>query len=107
MVTVVVADDEAIVAGGLALGMPVTVSGGVSGDAFSVVDGVGDTFVEVGSSWSVVVDLGDAFELSSVGVAPPSGGVLGGCGGVWSFGFVGCLDGVWEGRCWWWERVGD
>ena len=64
------------VVGGLALGMAVTVSGGVSGDAFSVVDGVGDTFVEVGSSWSVVVDLGDAFELSSVGVAPPSGGVL-------------------------------
>ena len=98
MVTVVVADDEAIVAGGLALGMPVTVSGGVSGDAFSVVDGVGDTFVEVGSSWSVVVDLGDAFELSSVGVAPPSGGVLGGVvvsgrlgsSGVWTeFGRAG------------------
>ena len=71
-------DDVTTVAVGLALGMPVTVSGGVSGDAFSVVDGVGDTFVEVGGSWSVVVDLGDAFELSSVGVAPPSGGVLGG-----------------------------
>ena len=41
-------DDVTTVAGGLALGMPVTVSGGVSGDAFSVVDGVGDTFVEVG-----------------------------------------------------------
>ena len=91
VVTVTVADDEAIVAGGLALGMPVTVSGGVSGDAFSVVDGVGDTFVEVGGSWSVVVDLGDAFELSSVGVAPPSGGVL---GGVVVSGRLGSL-GVW------------
>ena len=98
VVTVTVADDEATVAGGLALGMPVTVSGGVSGDAFSVVDGVGDTFVEVGGSWSVVVDLGDAFELSSVGVAPPSGGVLGGVvvsgrlgsSGVWTeFGRAG------------------
>ena len=86
------------VAGGLALGMPVTVSGGVSGDAFSVVDGVGDTFVEVGGSWSVVVDLGDAFVLSSVGVAPPSGGVLQGVvvsgrlgsSGVWTeFGRAG------------------
>ena len=91
-------DDVTTVAGGLALGMPVTVSGGVSGDAFSVVDGVGDTFVEVGGSWSVVVDLGDAFELSSVGVAPPSGGVLGGVvvsgrlgsSGVWTeFGRAG------------------
>ena len=98
VVTVVVADDEATVAGGLALGMPVTVSGGVSGDAFSVVDGVGDTFVEVGGSWSVVVDLGDAFVLSSVGVAPPSGGVLQGVvvsgrlgsSGVWTeFGRAG------------------
>ena len=78
--------------------MPVTVSGGVSGDAFSVVDGVGDTFVEVGGSWSVVVDLGDAFVLSSVGVAPPSGGVLQGVvvsgrlgsSGVWTeFGRAG------------------
>ena len=95
-------DDVTTVAVGLALGMPVTVSGGVSGDAFSVVDGVGDTFVEVGGSWSVVVDLGDAFELSSVGVAPPSGGVLGGVvvsgrlgsSGVWTeFGRAGAGGG--------------
>ena len=95
-------DDGTTVAVGLALGMPVTVSGGVSGDAFSVVDGVGDTFVEVGGSWSVVVDLGDAFELSSVGAAPPSGGVLGGVvvsgrlgsSGVWTeFGRAGAGGG--------------
>ena len=57
----------------LALGMPVTVSGGVSGDAFSVVDGVADTYMQLNSRWEVVVDLGDAFELSSVVVAPHGG----------------------------------
>ena len=110
-------DDVTTVAGGLALGMPVTVSGGVSGDAFSVVDGVGDTFVEVGGSWSVVVDLGDAFELSSVGVAPPSGGVLGGVvvsgrlgsSGVWTeFGRAGVGGGsvsVTGGGLFRWVRV--
>ena len=57
----------------LALGMPVTVTGKTSGDAFSVVDGVADTYVEVNNSWEVVVDLGDAFELTSFVVAPHGG----------------------------------
>ena len=85
-VTVVVTNSEgdsssasfvARVGADVALGAAVT-SSGLTGNTFEVVDDRGDTSVSVAGSWSVEVDLGDAFRVGRVRVAPPTGGTLAG-----------------------------
>ena len=85
-VTVTVANSEgdsssasfvARVGADVALGAAVT-SSGLTGNTFEVVDDRGDTSVSVAGSWSVEVDLGDAFRVGRVRVAPPTGGTLAG-----------------------------
>ena len=61
----------------VALGAAVT-SSGLTGNTFEVVDDRGDTSVSVAGSWSVEVDLGDAFRVGQIRVSPPSGGTLAG-----------------------------
>ena len=85
-VTVVVTNNEgdsrsarfvARVGADVALGAVVSGSG-LTGNTFEVVDDRGDTSVSVAGSWSVEVDLGDAFRVGRVRVAPPTGGTLAG-----------------------------
>ena len=85
-VTVVVTNNEgdsrsarfvARVGADVALGA-VASGSGLTGDAFKVVDDRGDTSVSVAGSWSVEVDLADAFRVGQIRSSPPSGGTLAG-----------------------------
>ena len=63
----------------LALGQVTSVTGTVaSGEGFMAVDGSADTAVALSGSWSLTVDLVDAYELTEVKVSPLAGDRLGG-----------------------------